>query len=82
LIGKLESLELHARRILSKAEKAQDYRSAIAAVRKLRGTVDSIARITGAIRDRGWHSRPLTAGCMILSRQSWNIAQATSKEDV
>jgi len=66
LIERLERLELHARRILSKAERAGDFRSAIASVRELRGTVDSIARITGAIRDQ-----PASVSINLFASPEW-----------
>ena len=81
LIQRLERLELDARRILAKAERGGDYRSAIGAVREMRGVVDSIARITGAIRDRAAvnvhieldEAASLKVAIVFLERRGWKL---------
>jgi hypothetical protein len=52
LVDQLKQLTEDARRIQQKAEAANDYRSALAAVRELTRLVELAARLTGALNDR------------------------------
>lgn len=81
LIERLEGFERHARRILGKAERAEDYRAAVAAIREMRGSLDSIARITGAIRDRAEvnvqvnidEAASIRMAMVFLERRGWKL---------
>jgi hypothetical protein len=52
LVDQLKQLTEDARRIQKKAEAANDYRSALAAVRELTRLVELAARLTGELDDR------------------------------
>jgi len=52
LVDQLKQLTEDARRIQKKAEAANDYRSALAAVRELTRLVELAARLTGELNDR------------------------------
>jgi hypothetical protein len=44
-------LQRHANSILSKAEMSGDLRTALAAIRELRGTIELLARVTGELQE-------------------------------
>ena len=81
LLAKLQMIEGDDRRILIKAEGARNFSAAIAAVRELRGVVDSVGRITGAIRDRATvtvelnvsESDSLKMAIVYLQRRGWKL---------
>lgn len=53
LLDRLAQINTDAGRLLSKAEAAEDFRAAVAAVRELRGLVELEARLLGELRSGG-----------------------------
>lgn len=52
LLGQLKQLTSDARRIQEKAERAEDYRAALAGVRELIRIIDLVARLSGELQER------------------------------
>jgi hypothetical protein len=53
LLGQVQDLQRRTLTILEKAEKAEDWRTALSAIREARGTLELLARLTGELQQEG-----------------------------
>ena len=75
LLDQVVGLRDHALAVLGRAEKAQDHRSALAAIREARGCVELLARLAGELEER-----PVVNIQTLYATVEWQQVQALVME--